>query len=642
MGCRPGTTARKMRNRCDLCATGLGLCLQTALRTRERNGTMKVLRGIIVAVAAVVIVCPQGTAATFTGIGNLGGDTDFSEALGVSGDGKVVVGRSKRTTGEEIEAVKWSGGTLTALGDLTGGIFGSEAYAASYDGSVIVGRGTSASGIEAFRWSGGSMSNLGDLTGGDYHSEAYGVSGDGSVVVGWSSSGNGNEAFRWTSGLGMYPLGDLTGGSAYSKARGVSSDGTWVAGEGNSGSGYEAFRWELTNSPSAGDGDMTGLGDLPYGAFASVANGISPDGQYVVGSGCSLSGFLATIWSESNGMLGLGYMPGGNYYSVAKDVSSYGQVVVGYAMTAGGRKAFIFDSLRGMRNLKDVLENDYGLDLSDWTLTEATGVSDDGTVIVGIGVHSGDTEGWVANLRRGDIDPATHTWDDPEDWDATMAFVLLDGNGDVEIEIIKYVWVDSAFDEDHCRTDGDTDLEHLHFEDEVDTTGANAFWDWYYNVGSSGVTRTAAATNVKESIAYAMDGYAGDANYDYWLVHGAGDNQANTAFSDDCHTVSDSYNTAVGDRLVYDEGEGTTDGIYDHASIIKTTKTQVVGCYTYYYVGTIEWKCGYSGVYGKSVSGYSRTPSTPGSTNTTYIEGLDPSGTYAADFWSGPVIYRKN
>jgi len=56
-----------------------------------------------------------------------------------------------------------------------------------------------------------------------------------------------------------------------------------------------------------------------------------------------------------------------------------------------------------MRKMKDVLELEFGLDLSDWTRLEyARGVSDDGTVIVGRGIHTVDdvdvTEAWMATF----------------------------------------------------------------------------------------------------------------------------------------------------------------------------------------------------------------------------------------------------
>jgi probable HAF family extracellular repeat protein len=58
------------------------------------------------------------------------------------------------------------------LGDLPGGFVTSEALAVSADGLVIVGRSRSASGIEAFRWENGVMTGLGDLPGGRFQSSA--------------------------------------------------------------------------------------------------------------------------------------------------------------------------------------------------------------------------------------------------------------------------------------------------------------------------------------------------------------------------------------------------------------------------------------------------------------------------------------
>ena len=37
-------------------------------------------------------------------------------------------------------------------------------------------------------------------------------------------------------------------------------------------------------------------------------------------------------------------------------------------------------------------------DLTGWTLTYTTDVSDDGKVIIGTGTHGGVNEGWIAHL----------------------------------------------------------------------------------------------------------------------------------------------------------------------------------------------------------------------------------------------------
>ena len=86
---------------------------------------------------------------------------------------------------------------------------------------------------------------------------------------------------------------------------------------------------------------------------------------------------------------------------------------MGYVQNNSGfdeQKAFIWDEQHGMRLLNEVLENDFGLDLSDWQLTEAwsswmaTVISEDGTTIVGVAVKAeGQQEAWRAVIPE----PAT-------------------------------------------------------------------------------------------------------------------------------------------------------------------------------------------------------------------------------------------
>src|SRR5688572_7758708 len=97
------------------------------------------------------------------------------------------------------------------LGDLPGGGFNSNALAVSPDGRIVVGRGSPESGSEAFWWTLGSgMIGLGHAAGGDT-GEAMGASADGSVVAG---QGNATAAYmdalRWSGGsavsLGFGPV----------------------------------------------------------------------------------------------------------------------------------------------------------------------------------------------------------------------------------------------------------------------------------------------------------------------------------------------------------------------------------------------------------------------------------------------------
>lgn len=163
---------------------------------------------------------------------------------------------------------------------------------------------------------------LGDLPGGVVLSRAYAVSADGSVVVGEGTSDAGPEAFRWTPDGGMVGLGFLPGSMNGSKASSVSGDGAVVVGT----SRFETFRW------TAGTG-MEGLGHLQ--GIRATSPAVSADGSTIVGGDCGFSYYMpspceAFRWTEDEGMTGLGLLPGGVLETVATGVSDDGSVVVGY------------------------------------------------------------------------------------------------------------------------------------------------------------------------------------------------------------------------------------------------------------------------------------------------------------------------
>ena len=359
----------------------------------------------------------RSEAAIFQGLGDLPGGIFESCALDVSADGSVVVGYGNSALGEE--AFRWTQATaMVGLGDLPGGFFTSWAFGVSADGSVVVGWGTSNLGEdgEAFRWTQATaMVGLGDLPGGEFSSWAYDVSADGSVIVGASRSAFAREAFRWTAGGGMVGLGDLPGGGLESETYAASADGSVVVGFSKSASGtdMEAFRWVDLNGNGLVDLDEKlddhpefGLGDLAGGIFHSDAKGVSADGSVVVGQSNSASGYEAFRWTAGGGMVGLGDLPGGYFYSVAWGVSADGSVVVGWGASALGDEVFIWDAPNGMRNLRDVLVDDYGVDLTGWTLTWALGLSADGLTISGYGINpDGNMEAWVVVIPGpGDVD----------------------------------------------------------------------------------------------------------------------------------------------------------------------------------------------------------------------------------------------
>jgi len=146
-----------------------------------------------------------------------------------------------------------------------------------------------------------------------------------------------------------------------------------------------------------------GLGFLPGDGinFNSRATGVSADGSVVVGFSFSANGTEAFRWTQGTGIVGLGDLSGGGFFSIATGVSGDGSVVVGIgnAGNSSSGRAFIWNISQGMRSLQEVLTNDYGLNLTGWTLSEATGISADGLSIVGFGTNpDGFTEAWIARL----------------------------------------------------------------------------------------------------------------------------------------------------------------------------------------------------------------------------------------------------
>ncbi|MHC4129975.1 MAG: hypothetical protein ACYSUA_17785, partial [Planctomycetota bacterium] len=165
----------------------------------------------------------------------------------------------------------------------------------------------------------------------------------------------------------------------------------------------EAFIW------TEADG-MVGLGFLPHAFLdGTQAFGISFDGTVIVGGGWGVIGVQSYKWTQDRGMAAIGDLPGGGLqpFSHAFGVSADALTVVGSGSTDLGSEAYVWDHQFGMRNLRDLLVDEYGLDLAGWRLVEARAVSAYGETIVGWGVHEGTEEAWLARLApvcRADLD----------------------------------------------------------------------------------------------------------------------------------------------------------------------------------------------------------------------------------------------
>ncbi len=316
------------------------------------------------------------------------------------------------------------------------------ANAVSDDGSVVVGtcQPTDSDGPSAaFVWTSDfGMQAIGSLP---YCPETVGlcVNSDGSVVGGYAkcdaaSFGRSEVGFRWSADSGIEMIivpgsfslstrvrgmgnlsGDFAGqytnpfalpmafyvkdsalflalslpGFGSARATAMSGDGQWVAGTCFSDTVNEAVRW------NAGAGDTTAhrLGMLE-GFTICEATAINDDGTVIVGL-CS-SVFPSPrrrsfIWSPTHQMRALGSLPAFSRDLGPLAVSGDGSTVGGAMLVGFQQRAFLYRSELGLVDFAACLEG-RGVNLEGRNLIDITGISSDGSVIVG---NSGGVEGEV-------------------------------------------------------------------------------------------------------------------------------------------------------------------------------------------------------------------------------------------------------
>jgi probable HAF family extracellular repeat protein len=227
-----------------------------------------------------------------------------AKATGISRDGSVIVGYFFVDAEGSWHAFEWRNGAFTDLGFLARGR-DSKAMA-SCNATAVVGSTLDANQIQrAFRWRATTgMVNLGGI-GKNPLAYAEDCSDDGNVVAGTSMDDKGNLlATRWDA-AGPRSLGTLGGTS--SEAHATTANGSVVVG----GAGlpfvgftseFSAFRWTTATArmeqlsrtlQNAGvPGPWCHQIPCPAGTwFLSLALGISPDANVIVGEGTDPSGF---------------------------------------------------------------------------------------------------------------------------------------------------------------------------------------------------------------------------------------------------------------------------------------------------------------------------------------------------------------
>jgi uncharacterized membrane protein len=166
-----------------------------------------------------------------------------------------------------------------------------------------------------------------------------------------------------------------------------------ISGDGSTVVGYNAaraFRWTLA-------GGVQDLG-LPPGHTESYGYATNLDGSVVVGYEEYQS--WAFRWTAAGGMQTLPYphASGIPFLTFASGVSDDGAMVVGW--TGSSSTPYFWTPALGSVYLNEYAAV-HGPNLAGWQLITANGVSGDGSVIVGFGYHAGanGTRGWMMRLH---------------------------------------------------------------------------------------------------------------------------------------------------------------------------------------------------------------------------------------------------
>jgi hypothetical protein len=236
---------------------------------------------------------------------------------------------------------------------------------------------------------------------------------------------------------------------------------------------------------------MVGLG-RPPGDTQGAAAAVSADGALVFGTtgheappGALFPESDAFRWTAQTGLVPLGLVADASstVFSVGGGTAD-GSVIVGstWMPDSEGQPrffAFIWDAANGMRLLEDVLETDFGLDLTGRQLAMATGITPDGLAIVGTGdFFDGTRPHFVVRFDRQCRDGADNDGDGLVDLDDSGCTDASDTS-----EHSSALVCDNGFDDDHdgladgadpgCSSAADPS-EHdpaIHCDDGIDNDG---------------------------------------------------------------------------------------------------------------------------------------------------------------------------
>jgi probable HAF family extracellular repeat protein len=320
-----------------------------------------------------------------------------STARAISANGQVIVGYLTMPSGN-FHAFRWTQQT-GAVDIAAGGSWTwSDAQAVSADGSVVV--GTAIGGPPGWWWTQGTGQVAVTIPGYGY-TFVNAVSADGQLIGGNvpNLSGTVSNAFVSPRGGSATILPSPTGApSAYLYA--LSPDGTLGAGTSGNGGFVRGALWSpLTQNNFAGSLD----------GRTTLIRALTPNGSAVVGQIYDTAlDHSAFLWTASHGGQELGNPPGiTNSFLYA--INAAGTLATGTSDngTAPRYRAVVWHSGDPITDAASFLSA-RGVDLSGWTLEYIYGMTPDGRILVGGGIHTTPSgtqeEAFAVYLPCGDAD----------------------------------------------------------------------------------------------------------------------------------------------------------------------------------------------------------------------------------------------
>lgn len=364
--------------------------------------------GFVIATAGLAISLTSSIATAqvrFQGLGPTpAGPINIQKPPMLSQDGRTVIVNA----GDQARAFRWreeSGWEELAVPEFTPyrGLF---VRGVSGNGRFIVGSFADTSGqSRAVLWTDSLQARVLPTPAGATEAFASTVSDDGRVAWGVSrmAAGSITRMTKWSEGAEPELFDEVMSDSFPSVDCATNFGSTPGCGMRANGSGSVAFATTPlpVAQPFARTNVSRPLGDVPGGSKRGSVRGVSTNGQIAVGDTSGAEGWVAFRWTAETGMRWLGPSEIGiTNATFAYGTSDDGQVIVGYSETGWNSRASVWSPESGWSNLKRVLmERYHQSEPEGWWMWFASGVSADGSVIIGTGHNPCDQPDiWMARL----------------------------------------------------------------------------------------------------------------------------------------------------------------------------------------------------------------------------------------------------